>query len=572
MKISFKNIHLIFYFIISLLFVTEVSGKDKKIKYSQHDISNYFSGIASIDLDSANNTFKYLNKVQSLKNTHSNYNIQFLRTLIILQKFEQAFDFSKSVWDENELFFEADLILGINYFLNKDYVKAEIHFERLNKISRYNFLFQDFIGNVLIAWSQASNNKKEDSFESINKIPNRYHHIKQIQKSFLHCFYDTDETENVFKKLVENENYDFSRYNFFLVDYLLSKQETKKAKKIINISRKEYSSNLLIKETNNFISGKKTKEITNFFNCQNSKDVIAEFFYILANLYSNEKDFQLSNFYLNISLFLNNKFQPNKILLAENYYFQKKYDLSKKMYNSIKKIGPVYSWFASQSISAIVEKTESKDKSVLYLKKEFSLLENVNFIHFYDLANHYKDNKNYEDSIKYYSLALEDVSKGSDLVHKILYNRGISYERNNQWKKAEKDLLESLSLLPEQPYVLNYLAYSWVDKKMNIEKALGMLEEAVRLKENDGYIIDSLGWAHYRNKNYVEAEKFLQKAVQLLPLDPIINDHYADVLWMLNRNIQARYFWKHAVSLNDIDIDVKEKINDKLIFGINEKS
>ena len=94
----------------------------------------------------------------------------------------------------------------------------------------------------------------------------------------------------------------------------------------------------------------------------------------------------------------------------------------------------------------------------------------------------------------------------------------------------------------------------------------------MNLKENDGYIIDSLGWAHYRNNNYLEAEKFLQKAVQLLPLDPVINDHYADVLWKLNRNIQARYFWKHAASLDDIEEDIKKKINKKLIFGINNKS
>ena len=146
------------------------------------------------------------------------------------------------------------------------------------------------------------------------------------------------------------------------------------------------------------------------------------------------------------------------------------------------------------------------------------------------------------------------------------------YERDDQWENAEKDFLESLRLIPEQPYVINYLAYSLVDKKINIEKALEMLEEAVNLKENDGYIIDSLGWAHYRNNNYLAAEKFLQKAVQLLPLDTVINAHYADVLWKLNRNIQARYFWKHAASLDDIEEDIKKKINKKLIFGINNKS
>ena len=98
-----------------------------------------------------------------------------------------------------------------------------------------------------------------------------------------------------------------------------------------------------------------------------------------------------------------------------------------------------------------------------------------------------------------------------------------------------------------------------------------MLKQASMLKENDGYIIDSLGWAYYANQNYVDAEKFLQRAVELMPLDPIINDHYADTLWMLNRNIQARYFWKHVLNLDATEKKLKVSINRKLIFGVTKK-
>ena len=125
-------------------------------------------------------------------------------------------------------------------------------------------------------------------------------------------------------------------------------------------------------------------------------------------------------------------------------------------------------------------------------------------------------------------------------VAKILERRGTSHDSLGDWNKAEMDLKNSLKILPDQAYALNYLAYTWIDKKINIEKALQMLETATQLKENDGYIIDSLGWAHYRNKNYVDAEKFLQRAVELMPMDPVINDHYGDALWMLKKNIQAR--------------------------------
>ena len=157
------------------------------------------------------------------------------------------------------------------------------------------------------------------------------------------------------------------------------------------------------------------------------------------------------------------------------------------------------------------------------------------------------------------------------LFHKILDRRGTSYERLGDWDNAEKDLEESLRMLPDQPHVLNYLGYSWIDRGINIDKALEMIIRANELKKNDGYIIDSLGWAFYVKKNYLDAEKFLQRAVELLPRDPIINDHYGDSLWMLKKNIQARYIWKSVLKLDEVEQELKDQVNKKLIFGITNK-
>ena len=125
--------------------------------------------------------------------------------------------------------------------------------------------------------------------------------------------------------------------------------------------------------------------------------------------------------------------------------------------------------------------------------------------------------------------------------------------------------------MPEQPHVLNYLAYSWIDKGINLDEGLEMLKKATKLRENDGYIIDSLGWAYYAKKDYVKAEFFLQQAVELLPSDPIINDHYADTLWMLNKYIQARYFWNYILKLESTEQKLKDVISKKLVFGISKK-
>tara|TARA_B100000686_G_scaffold348416_1_gene439417 strand:+ start:746 stop:2461 length:1716 start_codon:yes stop_codon:yes gene_type:complete len=570
MKFLIKKIYIIFFLLIIFLIKTEVFAKDGETKYDKENISNYFTGIISASKDHNDKAFKHLKKAQSLKNRHSQFNIEFIRTLVLLEKFDKAVNYSKSVWSEDELFFEADLLLGLNFFLEKDYINAEKHFKRLNKISRYNLFFQDFMGNVLIAWSKASQGYEEESFQALEKIPKPYYHLKNIQNIFLKCYFNSEKTKILFEELIDREDYNFSRYNFFLINYLLHKKKEEEAKKIIKNARKKHSSNLLLKQTEIFLN-EDDKKIKNFFNCEDPKNSLAEFFYIIANLYSSERSYQLSNFYLRISIFLNNKFLTNKTLLAENFFFQKKRESSMNIYDSLKSIGSAYSWHASKSISEILLDLKGKKYSINKLEKEFKQISKPNFEHYYEFANFYKNNEYYAESIKYYSLALKKINKNHPLFSHILYRRGTSYERLGDWENAEKDLTTSLEILPDQAHVLNYLAYSWIDKGINLDKGLEMIKKAAKLRENDGYIIDSLGWAYYVKKNYIEAELFLRKAVELLPLDPIINDHYADTLWMLNKNIQARYIWNYILNLEDAEQELKDNISKKLIFGINKK-
>ena len=570
MKVLIKKNYIIL-FIVILLLSTEVFSKDNENYYKSGNISNYFLGVVSSSQDSNRDAFKYLKKVQSLKDIHSQYNFEFLRTLVLVDKFEKANSFAKDVWKEEELFFEADLLLGLNYFINKDYINAEKHFKRLNKLSRYNLIFDNFVGNILISWIRAVEGNKKESFKIVEKIPKPYYHLKRTQSIFLECFFDSNETQKSLINLIEDKEYNFSRYNFFLINYLLSKNKIYEAEKIIQNSRKKYNSNILLKQTEFFLLNNNNKKIKNFFNCKNPNHSIAEFFYVLANLYSSEGDYEVSNFYLKISFILNNNFLSNKALLAENFYYQKKYEESKKIYFSLKKIGPVYSWHASKNIASILLDEKGKEDSINSLKKDFKLLRNPNFEHFYELANFYKDNQYHEESIKYYSLALKKIKKKHALVPKILERRGTSFERIGDWESAEKDLLESLKIIPDQAHVLNYVGYTWVDKGIRLEEGLDMIKKANQLKKNDGYIIDSLGWVYFAKKDYDKANLFLQKAVELKPSDPVINDHYGDVLWMLNKNIQARYIWGNILKLDNVEEDLKKKIEKKLIFGINKK-
>jgi len=188
------------------------------------------------------------------------------------------------------------------------------------------------------------------------------------------------------------------------------------------------------------------------------------------------------------------------------------------------------------------------------------------------LGDIYRNYDKYDEAIKIYNEAILRIKKIGSEHWDLLYSRGVSYERNNQWILAEKDFLKILEFRPDQPDVLNYLGYSWIEKDINLDQAKKFILKAVNLKPRDPYIVDSLGWAYYNLKEYDKAVEELERAITLKPTDPIINDHYADTLWMLNKDIQARYFWKHVLNLDSAEQELKDKINKKIIFGINKKS
>ena len=168
----------------------------------------------------------------------------------------------------------------------------------------------------------------------------------------------------------------------------------------------------------------------------------------------------------------------------------------------------------------------------------------------------------------YYSKIISLLSNNPEVKSHLLYRRGGSYERLGNYEKADEDLLNSLKINPDDAYVLNYLAYSWLERDYKIDEAMEMLKKAYDLRSNDPYITDSIGWAYYLIENYIEAEKYLKKAVELMPEDATVNDHYGDILWKLNRNIQARYFWNYVLSLDNADEEIKQKINIKILEGL----
>ncbi|MDX2259496.1 MAG: tetratricopeptide repeat protein [Hyphomicrobiaceae bacterium] len=186
------------------------------------------------------------------------------------------------------------------------------------------------------------------------------------------------------------------------------------------------------------------------------------------------------------------------------------------------------------------------------------------------LGNIMRSRKRYDEAIDYYSRLIGTIEQPGERDWVYYYQRGTSYERLKRWPQAEADLKVALQLNPEQPLVLNYLGYSWIDQGRNLREGLKLIEKAVALKPDDGYIVDSLGWAHYKLGNYEKSVGYLERAVELRPDDPILNDHLGDAYWQVGRQREARFQWDQALSLSPEPEDA-EKITRKLAEGLPAK-
>jgi Flp pilus assembly protein TadD len=184
-----------------------------------------------------------------------------------------------------------------------------------------------------------------------------------------------------------------------------------------------------------------------------------------------------------------------------------------------------------------------------------------------DLA---RRDEQYERAEQAYSRAIARIDTPERENWTLYYARGITYERTERWPQAEADFLHALELEPEQPYVLNYLGYSWVDKGMNLDKAKGMLNRAVELRPNDGYVVDSLGWVYFRLGEYDAAVEQLERAVELEPGDAVINEHLGDAYWRVGREREARFQWRRALSLEP-EADAVAGIEEKIKTGLPER-
>jgi len=308
--------------------------------------------------------------------------------------------------------------------------------------------------------------------------------------------------------------------------------------------------------------GETTAEVTEW------TDGMAEVLFNLAGLLSQEQADDAALVYLHQALVLRPDFVMADVLLGEILQKQGRSQEAIAAYRRVPRTSP-FAWIVSLRIADELADTGETEAALVELDRLAGERPDA-YEPMMRKGNLLRVEERFEEAVAAYDDAVARIERTGEIQPEhwsLLYFRGIALERADQWPRAEEDFKQALGLQPDQPYVMNYLAYSWVEKKQNLDEAEAMLERAVKLRPRDGYIVDSLGWVYYRLGRFDEAVVQLERAVELRPQDPTINDHLGDALWRVGRRHEARFQWHRALSL-DPEEDQVPIIEKKIEDGI----
>lgn len=287
----------------------------------------------------------------------------------------------------------------------------------------------------------------------------------------------------------------------------------------------------------------------------------AEALFGIASSLNDDSNRDVSVLYLRLALHLNPKLDLASILLANRFETMGKFDDADAVYQSMAPTSPFYR-LAAVAVAVDLARLGKNADAIARLEK-LSVQYPADIETWTALGDSYRAAKRYTDAVNAYNHALQAAAPPTKKSWPLLYARAVAEQEAGSWPKAEADLKQALVLSPNEPQVLNYLGYSWVDQQQNVKEALTMLEKARALSPQDGYIIDSVGWAYYRLGRFDDAVDALEDAVQLVPGDPTINDHLGDAYWKVGRRLDATFQWHHAVAFG-ADPGEKAKIEKKL--------
>lgn len=294
---------------------------------------------------------------------------------------------------------------------------------------------------------------------------------------------------------------------------------------------------------------------------------LAEAFFDLGSILQSENVEDQAKVFARLALELDPDLDIAKLLLGNLMQQRDRCADAIAMYRTIR-AESIYRWSGEISVADCQQKLDDLDGAIATLRDLVKARPNrIEAV--VELGDLYRREKRFGEAVDAYSQVIDKIKQPSSNDWTLYYSRGVAHERNKQWDKAEPDFQKALELSPDQPYVLNYLAYTWVERRENLDQALKMLNSAVEQRPEEGFIVDSLGWAYFQLGEFDKAVTYLERAVELQPTDPVLNDHLGDAYWRVGRKNEARFQWHRSLSFKPEE-DQISVIQEKLKSGLGD--
>ncbi|MDG1020589.1 MAG: tetratricopeptide repeat protein [Emcibacteraceae bacterium] len=496
------------------------------------------------------------NYLEAIKQDPENIELmQFsLSVFIAAGRFEDAFFVNEKLKEmaaQNEV---SNILDFFNKTKNKSYIEALIDIDELSSTGIMNLIKPFFR-----AWIDAA----EGSTSEIDAVVNSFeeeNNFNFFQAGLIYEYLEDFEKAESFYAQALNERGLLNLRAVEAYGKILKKNgKTEKAISILEDYIDQAPANEQLKAT--LIEVRNDEQFEPFVSSLD--EGFAEIFYTVSTILMQDNVKSIATNFLQYAAFFKPEFPLVHFLQAQIFESDQYYRGAQNEFDKIKTDSPLY--FQSKLQRAWLyndmDRPEGTIAALLKLEKEYP--DNREVLN--SIAEFYRMNERFAEAIPAYSKVIDNIEEENVRDWIIYYTRGIVFDQEKRWAEAEMDFKKALEIRPEQPMVLNYLAYSWVDRGLNYVEAKKMLIRAVELRPNDGYIVDSLGWALYKIGDYEEAVPVLERAAQLETQDWAINDHLGDAYWTVGRKNEARFQWRHALSLSPdedkIDL-IKSKIKD----------
>ena len=388
------NLLKIFFIIVTLLYQsTAYSKATDNYEFNHKYLSSYLSALLSYDNQNNDLALKYFNSSKNLLNEHDQFLKKYVFSLVAdgqISKAIKYIQYSKN--KNNSSFFEVKLLLVLDSLNKKNFVKTSKLLTNL-KAFQQNDTYEIIIYETLKSYNKLF-------LDGIIESPNQnFGKLSLITTAFQNCYLNSNKTNSHFINLINSAEGDYSRYLFFYLTKLIENKDYDSAIQIAS-TIDPLTSDLLIAQTKKWVDQSNFKKFKKHFSCKQEADILAEFLFLISNLYSSQGEYEKSNFFLNISNYLNPKFYFNLSLLAENYFVNSNFDLAKKVLKKFDEEDEIYNWYKIKKKAQIIAKQQNENQSLKFVEKKLLEFKNPSTRIIFDMANIYKNYKKYEKAIE----------------------------------------------------------------------------------------------------------------------------------------------------------------------------